>query len=107
MIRAVPRVLSFPLRVGIDGSLATVDQGSDAYVDECIGVAMLTRPGEIILAPTFGVDDPAFAGFDAAALQRHLLDFGPDVTITNVATVVTGPDTEQVRVSWERNGALL
>jgi hypothetical protein len=95
-------VWSFPFRLGGDGSIATVEDGSDQAVEEAIAVAMLTRPGERITVPTFGAVDPAFAGVEAGALQRHLDDFGPNVTITSVTTSMRRPHTEEVTVAWER-----
>lgn len=95
-------VWSFPFRVGGDGSIATVEEGSDRAVEEAIAVAMLTRPGERITVPTFGVVDPAFAGVEAGALQRHLDDFGPNVVVTSVVTAARPPHSEAVTVTWER-----
>jgi hypothetical protein len=68
-------------------------------------VAMLTHPGERITVPTFGTADPAFAGFQLAALQRHCLDFGPDVVVTAADTKLLEGDREYVALRWERAGA--
>lgn len=95
-------VWSFPFRIGGDGSIATVDEGSERAIEEAIAVAMLTRPGERITVPTFGAVDPAFVGVEAGALQRHLNDFGPDITITAVTSVRKPPHTEAVTVAWEQ-----
>jgi hypothetical protein len=43
-----------------------------------------TRPGERALTPTYGLADPAFAGFDQAMLVAQVHTFGPPVTITDV-----------------------
>ena len=98
-------VWSFPFRIGGDGAIATVDEGSDQAIEEAIAVAMLTRPGERILVPTFGAVDPAFAGVEAGALQRHCDDFGPEVVITGVTTQVRDSHTEAVTVAWEHRDA--
>lgn len=101
----MPRVISFPFRVGPDGSIATVEQGSDADVEEQIAIAMLTQRGERIQCPTFGVADAAFAGFQLGALQRHLLDFGPAVQVTALNVQRLGGDgfgdREEVTVAWQ------
>src|SRR4030095_10170990 len=99
------RLLSFPFRLDLTGAMATVDQGSDIWVEECIAVAMLTRPGERIQVPAFGVNDPAFAGFQTASLQRHLIDDGPTVTITEVKIGPAREGQEQVTISWRRADA--
>jgi hypothetical protein len=63
---------------------------------------MLTRPGERIQVPTFGVKDVAFVGFELSALQRHLNDFGPHVDVTTVSITQTAEGTERAECSWRR-----
>jgi hypothetical protein len=99
----VPRLISFPFRLDPTGSVATVEQDSDAEIDEQIALAMLTRPGERIQVPNFGVADPAFVGFQAGALQLHCDDFGPEVNIINVKTSRPADGREEVVINWERH----
>lgn len=94
------RLLSFPFRLDVTGAVASVEQSSDAWVEECIAIAMLTRPGERDQVPTFGVADPAFSIFQVGSLQRHLLDFGPQVTITEVTVEQLVEGREKVVISW-------
>lgn len=96
------RVISFPFRLDGTGAVASVEQNSDQDVEEQIALAALTRPGERIQVPTFGIIDPAFRQFQAAALQRHLIDFGPDVEITAVTMTPDGDGRERVAVTWRR-----
>lgn len=98
----MPRVISFPFRLDPTGSIATVEQDSDAEIDEQIAVAMSTRPGERIQVPGFGTADPAFVGFEGGALQRHCDDFGPDVEIMNVKTARPVDGREEVVINWVR-----
>lgn len=98
----MPRLISFPFRLDGTGSVATVEQDSDADVDEQIALAMLVRPGERIQVPTFGVADPAFVGFQLGMLQRHLADFGPHVDVTNLSLRRTAEGREEVTVTWRR-----
>lgn len=98
------RVLSFPFRIEPSGAAATVEHGSDAMIDEHLAIAALTAPGERLLVPTFGVDDPTFAGFEVGNLQRHCNDFGPRVTVTTVGAARRADDREVLTVSWERRG---
>lgn len=102
MLTGMVSVWSFPFRLGGDGSIATVEEGSDPAIEEAIAVAMLTRPGERITVPTFGAIDPAFTGVEAGVLQRHLDDFGPNVIVTSVTTHHQPPHAEAVTVAWER-----
>lgn len=96
------RLISFPFRIGGTGTVVTVEQDGDAYVEERIAQALLTRPGERIQVPTYGTADPAFAGFEAGALQRHLVDFGPAVRVRAVDVAYDTDGNERVAVDWER-----
>lgn len=98
----MPRLISFPFQLDPTGSVASVEQDSDAEIDQQIALAMLTRPGERIQVPTFGVADPAFARFAVGALQRHCDDFGPEVDITTVSTNRAFEDREEVVINWSR-----
>lgn len=100
----MPRLISFPFRLDPTGSVATTEQDSDGEIDEQLAVALLTRPGERIVVPTFGVNDPAFTGFLNSALQRHLLDFGPTVDAEIISTDRTAEGRERVVLNWTRAG---
>jgi hypothetical protein len=104
-MRHVAQVWDFPFALGPGGSVAVVDQNSDRDVENQLAVAVLTRPGERATVPTFGIADPAFSGWEAPALSRHVLDFGPAVDVTSVR-VRRGGDTrgdrEEVAIDWER-----
>jgi hypothetical protein len=95
-------LISFPFRIDGTGSIASVEQDTDAEIEEQIAVAVLTRPGERITVPTFGVADPIFSRFLVGALQRHVLDFGPLIQVNEVSTTLTPDDQERVQVSWSR-----
>lgn len=96
--------MSFPFRLDPGGTVVTVEQGTDTYIDEQLAVAMLTAPGERILVPTFGCNDPAFSGFEMGNLMRHVADFGPDVTIAEVGHRRHTDDTESLTITWNRRG---
>lgn len=102
----MPRLISFPFAIDATGSIGNVEQDSDAEVEQQLAVAMLTRPGERITVPTFGTADPAFAGFALAALQRHCMDFGPDVVVTATETKLLDGDREYVTLRWARTGVI-
>lgn len=99
------QVWDFPFRLGPGGSVATVDQDSDRDIENLLAVACLTRPGERQQAPSFGIADPAFVGWELPALERHILDFGPDVIVTSVIvdrSTDSRGDREAVSISWQR-----
>jgi len=99
----MPRLISFPFAIDATGAVATVEQNSDAEVEQQLAVAMLTRPGERIVVPSFGVADPAFDGFLVGALQRHCLDFGPAVSVRSVSTEVLDDVRQRDIIQWSRN----
>jgi hypothetical protein len=96
------QTLSFPIRLTRTGSFATVEQNSDAHVDELLATAILTRPGERHLMPNFGIDDPAFVGWERIKLALHVADFGPNVMIDDVSIEQNSTGTERVVMSWRR-----
>lgn len=98
----MPRLIAFPFALDGTGAVATVEQDSDAEIDQHIALAMLTRPGERIQVPTFGVADPAFVGFQLGQLQRHLADFGPQVDVLTVSDQRLSEGREQVVITWQR-----
>lgn len=98
------RVLSFPFMIDVSGVAATVEHGSDPEIEQLLAVACLTTPGERAQVPSFGVDDPAFNGFELGNLQRHVLDFGPDVHVAAAEVRRRADDREELIVSWTRIG---
>lgn len=93
-------LISYPFRVAPDGSVETVDDGSDEHFAQELAVAVLTRPGERPLVPDFGVADPTFAGFDSEALALHVDLFGPPVTIDGVRVRFVNEHTQDVVVEF-------
>lgn len=74
------QTLSFPFRVDPGGHVATVTQGSDEHTAELVAHLLLTRKGERVLVPDFGITDPVFRDLDAAELQVTVETFGPERT---------------------------
>lgn len=77
-------ILSHPFRVRGNGSIATVQQDHDEANREQIIVLCLTRKGERILVPDFGITDPVFDAFSEAELRAGVAQYGPPVDITSV-----------------------
>jgi len=94
-------VLSYPFRIGPNGSAATVEQDSDDHKAEQLAALVMTRPGERDLVPGFGIPDPTFVGIDIAALEGAAAVFGPDVKITEVEVDVTGVNSQDVLIEFE------
>lgn len=78
------RILSHPFRLAPNGSVATVEQVSDAANAEQVAVLVLTNLGERPLAPGFGITDPAFVGVEPTEVLAGLAEYGPPVTIASL-----------------------
>lgn len=93
-------LIAYPFRLSPAGSVASVEEGSDAQLAQELAVAVLTRPGERVLAPEFGIDDPAFVGFDDQALRLHVALFGPPVEVDSVEVGFANDHTQDVVVRF-------
>lgn len=96
-------IIAFPFRYSPNGRLATVPDGSDEEINQAIAVGILTRQGERLLNPLYGIPDPAFAGIDVSDVQTLLRTFGPRGV--NVLTLTSQPrddSTVYTRIGWQR-----
>jgi phage baseplate assembly protein W len=96
------RILSYPFRLGAGGTVAVVDQDSDAAQVEQLAVLVLTRTGERGAVPDFGLRDPAFRGVDVSELVGAVARWGPPVRLVDVTAepVAARPDVTAVRVTF-------
>ncbi len=93
-------MLAFPLRLGPSGHLVTVDDTSDAGIGQLIAAAVLTRPGERPLYPSFGTPDPTFDQLLGPNLAAVLAQFGPRVQLAEVTTQFVDATTQAVNISY-------
>lgn len=93
------RILSHPFRF-IGGRAATVDQASDEGNAEQIAVLILTRRGERMLVPDFGIDDPTFDGVSPTDISLGLTLFGPPVVVEDITTAYPNATTQEVTVHY-------
>ena len=89
-------LLAHPFRVGPDGAVVTVAEGSDDAIAQAIAVTALTRKGERPYVPDFGVTEPTFADLDVAELNAALDTFGPVGVSVDVQDVTYPSDTTQL-----------
>ena len=96
--------ISFPFRLTPTGSVATVERGSDAEIEEAIAVLVLTPIGERPMRPTYGVPDPGFAGLHVGDVQVGLDEHGPEgVTVLAVTSTPHSNTQEVADITWSRN----
>lgn len=94
-------VLSYPFRLAPGGGVATVPDGSSEAHAEAIAVLALTRRGERVLVPGFGITDPVFTGVDVAELNAALATFGPvGVRVTEVDAQPTSETTSRALLTY-------
>lgn len=96
--------LSFPFRLTPTGSVATVERGSDAEIEEAIAVLCLTSIGERPMRPTYGVPDPGFNGLHVGDVQVGLDEHGPEgVTVESVTSTPKNNTQEVAEILWSRD----
>lgn len=94
-------VISHPFRLDSTGAIATVVEGSEDADAEAIAILALTRKGERDLVPDFGITDPAYGVLDVAELNVALSDFGPPITITDVAVDYPTDRLERIELAFQ------
>lgn len=99
-------VISHPFRLAAGGQVATVTDGTTAANTEAVAVTALTRPGERVLVPDFGVPDATFSGDLAVADLAACIDlFGPDgVTIADVAVAPAADGLFVAVIEFDEDG---
>lgn len=94
-------LLSHPFRLEANGAAATVLDGTDEAHAEAVAVLILTRKGERDLVPDFGVTDPVYDDLSLAEVNVGLLDYGPDVRVTDARITYPSDRTERVELVFE------
>lgn len=95
-------IISHPFRLA-GGSVATVDEVTERASAEQLAVLVLTKRGERVLVPLFGVIDPAFSseGIELADVSIAAQTFGPEVTLTDLSTRFLNDTTQEAVLSYE------
>ena len=93
--------LRLPLRL-TGMALASVEQDTLQDVHQCVDVVRRTLPGERLLAPMVGVEDPTFIGGDPAAIRGVLEEWEPRARVSVTKT----PDPSGVHETIEITVAL-
>jgi hypothetical protein len=94
------KLISYPFRLSVNGSVATIEEGEDYYGDE---LAMLVRtvPGERELVPTYGIQDPTFGAFNRFELLQKISTFGPPIDIVNTSSYFVSDGRVKVNISYQ------
>lgn len=73
--------IKFPLSFDKNGSLATVEDGTDDFYAQILSMAALTEPGTHPYTPTFGVLDPAFRTISRGMFIIQASRFVPEIQV--------------------------
>lgn len=86
------RVLTLPLEVTANGSLATVTQDHPAEIAQSVGLLLDTRPGERRTLPEYGYPDRLFAlgDLDTDLIAETVAEWEPRADPEIVDTVLNG-----------------
>lgn len=95
------RILSHPFRLAINGTIATVEQQSEAADTEQLAIVALTVLGERPLAPGFGISDPTYATVEPGEVVASAAVYGPAVTIRTIDIRDDGELTQLVDIAFE------
>jgi hypothetical protein len=93
-------LLAHPFRLGPSGAAVTVEDDTDDSYAQGIAVLVLTRRGERVLVPRFGITDPLFDRVALADLNVALKDYGPEVKVVDVATTALSDTVERVALTF-------
>ena len=100
---AVPLLLHpFHVNPGT-GRPGVAEQGSDEYKAQQIASFVRTGRGARRIYPAYGVDDPRFAGFDAAEFYDGFSDFygTAEVDVQDVTVIEDLGALDEIRVEFE------
>ncbi|MBB3041030.1 hypothetical protein [Nocardioides soli] len=71
----MPRHLAFPLAVGVDGAMATLEQDAPAEVAQAVALLLSTEPGERAAEPEYGYPSPLGRGVDPVEVADVIADW--------------------------------
>jgi hypothetical protein len=77
-------VLAFPFRIDPNGQVPLVTQGSEAHLAQQAYQFVSTRPGEVTLAPAYGLYEPMFRIVNKGEIITGMAQFHPDVDLVSV-----------------------
>jgi phage baseplate assembly protein W len=97
----VARVLSLPLTVTANGSMATITQDHPAEIVQSVALLLDTRPGDRRTLPDYGLPDPVFGGLDPAVVAEVVAEWEPRADGATIDTVTSG-NTQTVDVHVEK-----
>jgi len=95
--------LKFPLEYNQDGSLVTLEDGTDSFYAQLLSFSALTEPGTFPFSPEFGVFDPSFGLVNRGLFMLQASRFVPEVEIIEAeGELIEDTGTTFLRVKFKR-----
>lgn len=99
--------MKHPFSINSFGGVNYQYEGSKEFYDQVIFIALKTGPGELVLDPNFGTEDPTFDSGEPIGLRTTLTNFWPEIAVTAVtADKVNKNGTRSIKVDYEVDDAI-
>ena len=99
------RLISYPFRLMPNGSVATLEDGTERYYAEELACLLSTRPGERVMEPEYGIEDPTFDMVVREEITAKVNTYGPPVTITDVTSNFPNESRMDIVVEFDPDSA--
>lgn len=86
------RVLSLPLTIAANGSMATISQDHPVEITQSVALLLDTRPGDRRTLPDYGLPDRLFGGLDPNLVAEVITTWEPRADPEMIETMSTGGD---------------
>lgn len=97
------KVLSHPFRFNPlqPGTIATVEQGTDAQKAQEISSFVLTHKGQRPIYQGYGIEDPTFNQFDSSEAAADFATFYTNITLSSITITSVGASTTSISVVFD------
>lgn len=85
------------------GSIRTIAEASDEYYAHLLAFALQTEEGELILNPSFGIQDPIFDEDLTFQMSLVAAQYVPEVSVIGVVDQPNSQGVARIKVIFERN----
>ena len=99
--------LKHPLSFDAFGGAMVLSEFATEFYDQAIELAIRIQPGELVLDPNFGTEDPTFNVGEPVGLRATLANFWPEITVNSITSSRPLDDgTKPIHVDYEVENAI-
>lgn len=99
--------IKHPLSFTSFGGVKLVAEESREYYDQAILFAVKISPGELVLDPNFGTEDPTFNLGEPTGLRATLTNFWPEISVNSITSARPLADgTRPINIDYEVSNAV-